>query len=776
MIVLTLGSFASPVLAQDGTVQGRVRDEEGSAVIGASVVLSSSEGAVGSTGTDQLGSFRISDVPPGRYTLSVSSLAYSASSVETLVASGQTVDVDLRVERQAIELEGLSVDADRSRERIRFEEVGGVTVRELDLEDLRRIPTVGEVDPVRAVEVLPGVVSTSDFSAAFNVRGGSQDQNLILLDGVPIFSPFHLGGLFSVFNADMLDRVELQSGGFPTEHGGRVSSVLEVDSDAGDGTFGVDGGLSLQAARVAVRGGVPEAVANALGQANVHYRVSARRSYIDWVLKPVFEFPYSLQDFQAVMEAWSHSGDRLTLSAYSGQDVLDLTRLDPDDFPLRLDWDWGNDLVGIRWTRARAGGGSLDVRGNFSRFATGLSFPDFADTEFRSRIQQAQLRADLDTRPTQSLKVTMGASADRLAYSNRFATGGTEFGQGEGTGVLVGSYAQLAWSRPLQWLVEAGLRLDWWMPDPGEAAVEVSPRLALKRFLPGGDMALKLAVGRYTQFLHSLRDEELPIGLDVWVLSGQRAPHVVSDQLQVGIEGYRGDDWFWSVEGYLRSFDGVVTINTADDPNDPRDDVLSGEGVSYGADLFLRKETGRVNGWLALSFLKAERTFPDPLSPLLTRPQVTYPPIFDKRIDADVVLQFPAPWGWEAGLRWNLGTGTPYTRAVASYANYGPRFVDDGARLRWAGADETSPGSREYAVLLEDRNASRYPLYHRLDVSFRKPFQKSWGMLTPYVSVLNVYNQRNPLFYFYEYDQTPATRSGVSMFPVLPTIGLEVRF
>ena len=132
--------------------------------------------------------------------------------------------------------------------------------------------------------------------------------------------------------------------------------------------------------------------------------------------------------------------------------------------------------------------------------------------------------------------MTVGASADRFAYSNRFATGGTEFGQGEGTGVLVGSYAQLAWSRPSQWLVEAGLRLDWWTPDPGDAAAEVSPRLALKRFLPGGEMALKLAVGRYTQFLHSLRDEELPIGLDVWVLSGRRAPHVVSDQLQLGIE------------------------------------------------------------------------------------------------------------------------------------------------------------------------------------------------------------------------------------------------
>jgi hypothetical protein len=182
-----------------------------------------------------------------------------------------------------------------------------------------------------------------------------------------------------------------------------------------------------------------------------------------------------------------------------------------------------------------------------------------------------------------------------------------------------------------------------------------------------------------------------------------------------------------------------------------------------------------VTGWAAASLLKAERTFPDPLSPLLPNPEITYPPVFDRRIDLDVVVSYPAPWGWEGGLRWNLGSGIPYTRAVGSYAYYSPRFVGSGG-LVWSGAEDGSGLLDEYGVVLQDRNRSRYPTYHRLDVSFRKTFTKGWGTLTPYLNVLNVYNQRNPLFYFFEYESTPPTRAGISMFPVLPTFGLEVTF
>jgi hypothetical protein len=770
-----IGLVAAPVLAQDGTVQGRIRDEEGAPVFGAFVTLFRGDGTALGTASDRLGQFRLSNVPPGEYTLRVAALGYTEHGASVSLAPGGTVELEVSVERVALELQGISVEAAASRERARFEETAGATVRELALAEVRAVPGFIETDPIRAVEVLPGVVSTSDFSASFHVRGGSQDQNLILLDGVPVFSPFHLGGLFSVFNADMIDRVELQSGGFAAEHGGRVSSVLEIETDAGQGGFGVASGVSLLATRVAAGGRLPGAAADALGHSSVRWRASARRSYFDVLLKPAFEFPYHLQDFQFFLEGWSRGGDRLSLTAYSGRDVLDLTRLDASDFPLRIDWDWGNDLVGLRWTHARSGGGSLDVRTNFSRYGTGLSFPDFADTEFSSRIQQAQVRVDLDTRPTARIGVQLGGSVERLSYRNRFASGGTEFVGGEGEGTLLGLYAQTRWSVPTRWLVEAGVRFDGWSPDPGEETAELAPRLAVKRFLAGGDVALKLALGRYTQFVHSLRDEELPLGLDVWVLSGTRAPHVVSDQLQLGLEGYVDVDWFWSAEAYVRTFDGVATINPSDDPNTAEDDILSGEGLSYGLDVMLRKDTGAVTGWVAASLLKAERTFPDPLSPFRPVAEITYPPVFDRRLDLDIVLRYPLPRAWEGGLRWNLGTGIPYTRAIGSYAYYSPRPIQGGG-LRWAGQDGGGGPVGEYGVVLEPRNGSRFPTYHRLDVSARRTFRKSWGRLSPYVNVLNVYNRRNPLFFFYEYEKSPPVRSGVSMFPVLPTFGLEVTF
>jgi Carboxypeptidase regulatory-like domain/TonB-dependent Receptor Plug Domain len=775
---LVVAALSTPTVlfAQAGTVQGRVRDEEGSALFRVTVTVENSVGLVGVADTDRLGSFRLAGLAPGPYTVRVVGLGYAERLLEIEVGLAATVELDVRLARRAIEVEGVSVEAKRSRERIRFEEVGGATIREMDLADLKRVPGVAEADPLRAVEVLPGVISTSDFSASFHVRGGSADQNLILLDGVPVFSPFHLGGFFSVFNADMLERAELQSGGFPAEHGGRVSSVLEIESDPGNGDTRVDAGLSLLASRVAVAGGLSKGAADKLGFANVHWRASGRRSYFDILMKPVFEFPYHLQDLQGVVEGWTRSGDRLRLTAYSGKDVLDLTRLKAEDFPLRIDWNWGNDLAGLRWTRARRGGGSLDARVNFSRFATGLKFPDFGDTDFSSRIQQAQARIDLDTRPSPHLGVKVGLSLERLSYDNLVVTGGTEFAGGNGTGWLTGAYTQTSWSRPREWLVEAGLRLDGWAPDPGSGVAVLSPRVAAKRFFRNGDVALKLAAGRYTQFMHSLRDEELPLGLDVWVLAGARAPHVVSDQIQLGLEGYVGEDWFWAAEAYYRSFDGVVTFNPSDDPNDDLDDILSGDGTSYGADFLLRKESGGVTGWVALSLLRASRTFADPLSPFEPQPRLTYPPIFDRRVDLDLVLQFPMPFGWEGGLRWNFGSGVPYTRAIGSYAYYSPRFVDGGGRLEWSGASDQTDEFGGFAVLLGDRNASRYPNYHRLDVTFRKTVEKSWGTMVPYIDFLNLYNRRNVLFYFFQYDELPPVRSGISMFPLLPTFGLEVRF
>ena len=732
--------------------------------------------------TDELGFFHIEPLPPGAYRVEAGRLGFETQSQEMEVLPGQRVTVDFDLVTAAVVLEGIAVEAERSRERVRFEEEAGVTVRDLVGKEIKAIPGLAEADPLRAVEVLPGVVTTSDFSSAFNVRGGSADQNLILLDGQPVFNPTHLGGFFSIFNGDMIERAELQSGGFPARFGGRVSSVLDIQSDAGEGDFHSAGGVSLLATRLALGAGLPTSWKDRMGLQEASWRISGRRSYFDQVLKPAFDFPYHLTDLQAVFEGWTRGGDRLGITAYTGRDVLALTNLESEDFPLRIDWDWGNDVLGARFTHPRSDGGWWEFRAGYSGFSSGLSFPDFDDTEFFSEIDQASVEVDVEVRPTPYLILATGTGAKRLSENTLVSTGGTEFFRGDGRGTELFGYLQSQWKPSPNWLLEAGVRADHWSPRQGDPVFELSPRVSAKRFLAGTQWALKGSTGRYTQFLHSIRDEELPLGLDTWILSGERAPHVVSDQIQVGLEGYPREGWFTSLEAYYRSFDGIVTLNFADNPNDDGDDYLPGRGSSYGADLFIRRSRGRTTGWLSLSWLRATRTFPDFQSGLVPPPEVEYPPIFDRRVDIDLVLQRVLREGLEFSLRWNFGTGLPYTRPLGSYVYLSPTAIP-GIGLAWE--EEPGPGSDEgedreeeglYGVVLGDRNQARYPARHRLDVSFRWTLNPSWGRVTPYLSVLNLYNRKNVLFYFFEYSQSPPVRTGISMFPFLPTLGVEVSF
>jgi hypothetical protein len=261
--------------------------------------------------TDTLGSFIFGDVAPGRYLLRADRIGFA--SLERAVTVGSVpLLLELTLDEAPVAVEAVTAEGERTRER--FETEAGLTVRELSRTELKLIPGLAEADVLRAVEVLPGVVSTSDFSSSYNVRGGSADQNLIQLDGIPIYNPFHVGGLFSVFNADMVERAELLAGGFPAEYGGRVSSVLNVVSDAGDPGMQVSGGVSVLATRVSAGADLPM---------NGRIRVGARRSYFDQLLRPFFEFPYYLHDLQLTSEVWPAAASRLSVTAYWGDDVLD---------------------------------------------------------------------------------------------------------------------------------------------------------------------------------------------------------------------------------------------------------------------------------------------------------------------------------------------------------------------------------------------------------------------------------------------------------------------
>ena len=761
----------------DGTLRGRVRSEVAVPLEDATVRLLLVADATPPrvTGTDRLGFFSFRDLVPGAYLLSAERIGYDVHEEGVEVASGANLQVDVTLAEQAIELGGVSAEGSRSRQRARFENSAGSTVQELSRTELKAIPGVAEPDPIKSVEVLPGVTRVSDFNAAFNVRGGSADQNLILLDGVPIFNPFHALGLFSVFSADMVGRAELHSGGFPAEYGGRTSSVLLIESDLGDGKPGVDVGVSLIATREAVKGGLPAGVRDRLGLSSARWRISSRRSYLDVLTRPFMEapFPYRLMDFQAGFEAWTKKGDRLRITGYSGRDRVDLKALATLDGSARegfpsITWSWGNDAVGASWTRPLDGGGALDLHGSVSRFGGEFAYDEFGDTRFATRINQSSFGADLERRPTGRLRWKSGWVVNRAENGN-FIEGGLPepfpTGQEDGTGSAV--YSQIHWNPNPQWLVEGGLRLDHWRPGDAPATTVLSPRIALKRFLRDGKWAVRAAAGRYSQFIFSVRDEKLPISPDWWMLSGTQAPAVVSNQFQGGVEAFAGrsDEWFFTLEGYYRSYEGLAAQNWAEDPSDPTDDLMSGEGRSYGADVMIRRDLGETTGWLSVSLLKADRTFPDTGTGLDPAPVIKYPPVFDRRLDVDLVARRQLPGDIEGGLRWNFGTGLPYTRPLALFDIHRAQMIDLLVDTTYA-----------TGLVLGPRNGARYPVRHRLDVTFRRTWENDWGRVTPYMSVINVYNRKNVLFYSFNYRPEIPTRGGVSMIPILPTIGVEVSF
>ena len=776
-VVVVPRSGAAPA---DGLLRGRVRSEVAVPIEDATVRLTPAADTARQlvAGTDRLGFFIFDGLASGNYTLTVARIGYGLHESKVVMAPGGDIGVEITLNSQAVEVRGVVVEGARSRRRAWFENSAGVTVQELIRPELKLIPAVAESDPVKSVEALPGVTRVSDFTAAFNVRGGSADQNLVLLDGVPIFNPFHGMGTFSVFNPDALKWAELRSGGFPARYGGRVSSVLLLESDLGDRELEVDAAVSLMSSRATAKGSLPGRVSDALGLVSARWQFAARRSYLDLLTRPFLEapFPYRLQSAQTAFEGWTSHGDRVRITAFSGRDAINLRHAeiltangDTEDWELIPDrhWSWGNDAFGATWTRPRDDGGAWDVYGSVSRFKADLELSPLGNVGVETGIAQWLVGADFERRPNADARWISGLATHGMGYDNGIYGGAPDWAYPIGIGDGWGSaaYTQMHLRRS-GWLVEGGLRLDHWSPGDHPATVTLSPRAAVKRFLHEGTYALKVAAGRYTQFVHSLRDEVAPIGMDWWMLAGNRAPVLVSDQVQGGIEAFWGSDaWFASLEGYYRTYDGVVTQNWADDPDDSADDLLSGYGKALGADLLIRRSRGKTTGWISVSLLKATRRFPDADSGLDPAPLIEYPPVFDRRVELEVVLRRALSGSTEAGLRWNFGTGRPYTQPVALYYVYDHQM-----------SDRLFDPTYAQGIFFGPRNAARYPAYHRLDISLRKTWQKQWGTVTPYLNVINVYNRRNAHYYHYNYRGIPPIRTGFAMLPILPTIGVEVSF
>lgn len=768
---LALLACAGPLAAQaPAALEVVVREEGGAAVAQATVRARRGGAVVGEARTGADGVARLEGLAPGGLEVEVQAPGYRPVRAATRLVGGATRRLTVALRREVLEVAPLEVRAPSgaAQERRRFEEEAGTTARVLAGPELKLLPGLGEADLLRAIEVLPGVVTTSDLGAAFHVRGGAADENLVLLDGFPILHPFHLGGVFSVFQSDVVAQAELLSGGFGAEYGGRTASVLRVDSRAaGRPGWEAAGGVSLLASRVAVWGTLPASARNPLGGEGGSVLVAARRSYVDVVLRPITPAPYAFTDGQLLLTAPLPAGHTLQLVGYAGQDGLDLSAFDPDVVP-RLRWAWGNAVLGLRWAH-----GGWSAWAGRSRFRNALRFLDVEGARFGSGLTSDRLGVRWDGERG-AWRARAGAELERLRSFLQAEAGGTEFGNRRDGGTDAAAYLQLsgAWGA---WRVDPGVRLERWQAGP-TVRWRVSPRLALKRYWGDGDRrgAAKLSLGRLTQVIHSLRNEDFPLSIDSWIPADSAVPVRRVWSAAAGVEQYWGDRLYAAVELYGRRAIGVTEFNLNDDPSDRTDDLLYGDAWATGADLFVRRRTARAEASLSVSYLVARRRLPDPLRPPEEPATIVFPPPYDRRWDVDATWQGRLGRGWELGLRWTYGSGLPYTRPIAQIVDWS---LDLQRGRHWLRRPPVSVGdSMPLLVVIGPRGGARYPPYHRLDLTVRRTLERRWGVLVPCLQILNVYNRRNVLVYFYRYDRSPPTRSGLTNFPLLPTIGVDVRW
>jgi hypothetical protein len=630
------------------------------------------------------------------------------------------------------------------------------------------IPSVGEPDVVRTVQLLPGVVSRNDFNTGLIVRGGEADQNLVLLDGHQIYNPFHLGGLFSTFMDATVGGIELMTGAFPSRYGGRLSSVLDVRS-VEDPRPGLHASADVSALAATGR------LAGSFGAGRGTWSVAARRTYADAVAT-IFTndvFPYHFQDVHGRATYALPGNVRLAVTAYAGKDRLDANFAEAasDSLPSRANqgqWaiDWSNRVLGVTLSKdlgpnaripligLRLGDRTtIEQRVSTSGFSTLLDVGDGAFAQ-RSEIRDIRIGGSLLARGTaHDRSIGYEVATHRIRYaSGSSQTGTTDFDLLQRP-TFAALWVDDLWRLSSRWLVEGGLRAEGLT---GRDWAALSPRVSVK-FFATSDLALTAAVGRVTQWQQSLAGDGPLRYFDIWIASDKFTPVATAWHWVAGAER-RISAGSVRLEGYVKQYDRVMEANWSEDPTRRGDEFFSATGLSYGLDVLARWQprTGAA-GWISYSYGVSSRS----------RDGRTWAPGHDLRHDVDAV----ATWRlarYRIGARVGFATGTPYTPLVGEIA----RRVYDPSRDRWGTGDP--PIFDE--PLGGARNSARFPPTHRLDLDVSREFKVRGGSVAPYLSVANAYNAKNVFVYLYEYSTDRPTRRAISQFPILPSLGARIVF
>ncbi|GAB4338709.1 MAG: TonB-dependent receptor [Calditrichia bacterium] len=723
--------FAGLSLGQPATLSGFVADSSsGEMLIGANIYFP--ELNIGASSNNQ-GYYAIHPIPPGKYTLVVSYIGFKTIARQLAFTAGEEKVLSFSLAPGALKGEAVEVvDEMQAREKdIKISQV------ELSARAVRSMPQFAEADLFRTIQALPGVVAQSDFSTGLVVRGGNTDQNLIMLDGITVYNPSHMGGLFSNFLLDAVKDAQFIKGGFPAEFGGRLSSVLNVISKSGNRkNASGSAGISLLSSRASVEVPVREGA----------LLMAGRRTYFDKLLSLMKkEFPYYFYDFQGSFYQDIGKADRIAVSGYWGNDVLDWSALN-------FNMKWGNRTVAGNWRHVF----NPRLFSNFmvagSRFNTNVQLGGDQGVDSRNNVSDYSFKGDLSYFFNEHILFKFGFEAKKISFSYKDTYDQQNLFSLKQKAVESAVYLQQEWRLSDRWQIKQGIRLNYFNQIRGKFYPE--PRFAVKYRLKEGQ-SLSFSTGLYHQFIHTVQDEFNPTLINNWFAIDETVPVARSIHLIAGYERRLWGTTYIQVEGYYKTLDNMLVYKEQRAAVDEKigDEVKAAElfdaadGWSTGLELFLHKKYGRLNGWLGYTLNWARKNFDGK----------SYYASFDQRHSFKLMANYELGKKWQLGVRFNYGSGFPYTRVLGSY-------------------EERDGGVVKRRLIYGDRNAFRYPAYHRLDISLTRDF--NWlGLPMQFdLQVVNLYKRENVFLYEWDFDENPAKRTTVPMLPLLPTIGISTRF
>lgn len=674
---------------------------------------------------------------------------------------------------------------------------------ELDIDQIKRLPAfMGEVDVIKAIQLLPGVSSVSEGGQGFYVRGGGPDQNLVVLDEGVVYNAAHLFGFFSVFNSDAVKSVNLIKGGMPANFGGRLSSVLEVNMNEGNNKrLAVKGGLGAISSRLTIEG--------PLKKDKGSFIISGRRTYIDVLAKafipdtsPFAGSGYYFYDLNAKLNYKFGEKDRLFLSGYYGKDVFNFS---DNEGGFKVEMPWGNGIAALRWNHLFNSKLFMNISTTFSDYK--FQFASQQD-EFRfallSGIQDYGAKADFSYYPNDRHRIKWGGnyiyhiftptSVSAEQDTTEFNTGAAqklysheeaiylldEFDANDRLRINVGlRYGMYQHVGPFTRYIKG----DITTPDttinyaPNELIKfyhGLEPRFSF-RYLTGLHSSIKGGYAYNYQYVHLTSLSAVSLPTDIWFPTTDLAKPQKGFQASLGyFQNFADDKYEASVEVYYKGMKNVIEFKEGalptDNVNDNTDNLLVfGEGWAYGIEFFFKKAVGRFTGWIGYTWAKTERRFPD-----LNSGEV-YPAKYDRRHDMNLVGTFKLNDSWIFSGSFIYATGNTLTLPTSWYVQDQNLLFNYGAR-----------------------NSTRMAPYHRLDVAatwYDKAYKEATDMTTGQtikvkkklrnnvaISVYNIYNRANPFFLFVDNDgdflngDFKLTVKQVSLFPIIPSVTWNFEF